>query len=165
MPRYQDPYGRSHSSLFVLVVLVSLVVIFTMLRNELSAIPILASGVHMSTLIVDDLKIRVRIATAPNEREEMLGRLGTLPQEEGILMPFQEDGVYTVAGMAIIEPADIIWIDSNGFVVDMREKMVRSAYDERNSQIARYVLILHAGYAKKLGIEKTTYILIPTSVY
>lgn len=80
-----------------------------------------------------------------------------LPQDEGMLFIFNEEGSYPFWMKNTLIPLDIIWIDENKEVVFISENS-QPCKDDFCSNInpgrsAKYVLEVNGGIAKKIGLK------------
>lgn len=99
--------------------------------------------------------IRVDIADTPEKREQGLsGRVGLLP-DEGMLFVFPQDNVHSFWMKDMYFPIDILWISSEGIIVDMRERVSPETYPTvfTPSIEARYVLELPEGWVETYAVE------------
>jgi len=112
-----------------------------------------ASLKHLSglqTIQIAGRTIKVSIANTKDARARGLGGINSLASDEGMLFSFETDGKYQFWMRDMLFPIDILWLDSDGRVVDMRENASPYTYPEvfTPNLTARYVLELPAGFAR-----------------
>ena len=92
--------------------------------------------------------------TLPKQIKGLMFR-SSLPQNEGMLFDFGEEGYHEIWMMNMSFPIDIVWIN-NGKVVDIRGdaqpcKIFCPSYGPKEP--ARYVLEVNANFTNKHGIK------------
>lgn len=122
-----------------------------------------APGANESKLRIGNSFVRVDIVDTPELRAQGLsGRMG-LDENEGMLFVFEKDGIYAFWMKDMRFSIDIIWIDANGVIVDMKENVSPASYPASFEPIttARYVLELRAGWASRHGVKTGDTIELP----
>ena len=99
--------------------------------------------------------IKVSIANTPESRARGLGGAKSLAPNEGMLFVFDTEGKYQFWMKDMLFPIDILWLDSDGRVVDMRENASPYTYPEvfTPNLPARHVLELPAGFARDNNVR------------
>lgn len=99
--------------------------------------------------------IRVDVADTPEERARGLSGRESLAEDEGMLFVFQEDGLYAFWMKDMHFAIDILWISSEGVVVDMEQNISPSTYPTSfvPRREARYVIELPAGATAEYDLE------------
>lgn len=94
--------------------------------------------------------VRALVADTPESRALGLGGREGLAPDEGMLFVFSEDGVYPFWMKDMLFSIDMVWIASDGKVVDIRYRVPPESYPEHLTPKgpARYVLELPAGFAQ-----------------
>ena len=109
-----------------------------------------STDVASSTVQLKGLTIRVTVADTPEEREQGLSGWTGLSEDEGMLFVFEKDGEPAFWMKDMKFAIDILWISSEGVVVDMRQDVSPETYPTAFAprSEARYVLELPAGYTE-----------------
>jgi len=103
----------------------------------------------------EDKTFQVEVADTQEERTRGLMHREVLPEDQGMLFVFPEEGIYSFWMKDTLIPLDIIWIDKVGKVVYMQENALPGkglfppSYTPQAE--ALYVLEIGAGQAKKAG--------------
>lgn len=108
-----------------------------------------------STVQIKDHTIRVAIVDTPESRAIGLSGHESLPKGEGMLFVFPEDGLYSFWMKDMRFAIDILWISSEGAIVDLRENISPNTYPASfmPRSEARYVLELPAGAVEEYELE------------
>ncbi len=79
-----------------------------------------------------------------------------LAQNEGMLFVFQNDGQYSIWMKDMLFSIDIIWLDSEYRIVDVKERASPESYPKvfTPSVPVKYVLELSGGFLKLHGLKK-----------
>lgn len=88
------------------------------------------------------------------DKEKGLGQKNCVNDNEGMLFVFGYPNQYPFWMKDMRFPIDILWLDLQGRVVDMKKSVEPATFPETfiNAQPASYALELNAGQADKLGI-------------
>lgn len=99
------------------------------------------------------ISIAVRVADTDKERHDGLSGFISLPEGQGMLFSFPQVGIYPFWMKGMKFPLDILWIDSNGVIVDEIIAMDPSSYPESYTPKApaQFVLELPANTARRDG--------------
>lgn len=105
-------------------------------------------------LVIENQRIMVEVADEPSERSAGLANREKLATNSGMLFVFKTNDYYCFWMKDTKIPLDIIWLDENKTVVDIRTNVQPDSYPEAfcPGQKARYVLELNAGSVNDLGI-------------
>jgi len=111
--------------------------------------------ISYSTVQIRDHTIRVDIADTSESRAIGLGGRESLSKGEGMLFVFPDDGVYSFWMKDMVFAIDILWISSEGEIVDLKENISPDTYPASfmPRSAARYVLELPAGTVEEYGLE------------
>lgn len=108
----------------------------------------------------------VGVAKTENERELGLMYKEELPQEKGLLLVFEDEGVQSIWMKNVLIPLDIIWINSDLEIVSIKENVSPCKKEPcliyKNSTSALYVLELNAGKVKEIGTREGDRVSIQT---
>lgn len=103
--------------------------------------------------------IDAQIADTPASRQRGLMEVELLPQGSGMLFVFETDDTHSFWMKNTLIPLDMIWIDTDGKIVDIQTAIPCTA-DPCQSYIpmwpARYVLEINAWLSELLGRQKNT---------
>lgn len=107
------------------------------------------------TVTIGGHTIFVEIQDTDSERNKGLSGRSSLAEGRGMLFVFEGDGIYSFWMKDMLFPIDIIWISSNGNIVDINENVAPDTYPKTFSSQspARYVLELPANTVKRLRIS------------
>lgn len=109
-------------------------------------------------LEVNGKNINVEIADETSELIQGLSGRQELAKNNGLLFIFSSSDYWGIWMKDMKFPIDIVWIDNNGRVVDLKENVSPDSYPEVFKPIekAKYVLEFNSGLVKELGIVKQT---------
>ncbi len=132
--------------LYILFFIGCVVMIITFANKGEKRIDAQLGGVTLSLEIADTAFLRTR------------GLSGHQPlaSNEGMLFVFPEDDLYEIWMKDMLFSIDIIWLDSEYRIVDVKERASPESYPEvfTPSVPARYVLELSLGFFKLHGLKK-----------
>lgn len=99
-------------------------------------------------------KLTIEVADTKSSRELGLSGRQAMGKEDGMLFVFDVPGRYGFWMKDMLFPLDIIWINQNGFVVEVERNAKPDSYPKTymNASPASYVLELNAGVAEQEGI-------------
>ncbi len=99
------------------------------------------------------------VELARTEKETQIGLMNrsSLAQNKGMLFIFEEEGIYSFWMKNTLIPLDIVWIDDNTEIVDMKSNN-RSCTQEpcpliQTNKKSRYILEINAGQIDEKGLE------------
>ncbi len=106
-----------------------------------------------------EVKVKLKVATTPDQRERGLMFETTLPENQGMLFVFEDEEQPRHFWMKhTFVSLDIVFIDTKGVVVDILEHVPVCPYEPcpvYTSQIpSRFALELKAGFVHRHRIEK-----------
>ena len=109
------------------------------------------------TLCFQNNCFSLEIADTPEKRAQGLMFREELPEGQGMLFVFEREGVYKFWMKDTLIPLDIIWLDSEGEVVFIKDSAQPCGPDVceyiNPEKQAKYVLELKAGTAEGLGLK------------
>lgn len=112
------------------------------------------------TLAFDGGVIRVALAETSAERLTGLSRQRGIGEDEGLLFIFNESAAHGIWMRDMYFPIDIIWLDADLTVIDIKENATPESYRSlRDAEVfapklpARYVLEVRAGLVDQENIE------------
>ena len=95
---------------------------------------------------IGTLSLRVKVARTPAEQLKSLNNIPSIPQNEGMLFVFDQDGIYNMSTQDMLFPVDLMWLDTEGTIVDAQANVAPGLRDPVHPQAtARYVLMVNAG--------------------
>lgn len=103
----------------------------------------------------------VEIADEPVKRSRGLMFIESLPKDHGMLFVFDKEDIYSFWMMNVRFSLDLIWIDSNGIVVDIKRDAppcFESCPSYNPKDTARYVLEVNSGFADDVGLKEGSYV-------
>lgn len=107
------------------------------------------------SLKIEGLTVEIQIADTEIERTAGLAGKLSLPENEGLLLIFDEPGKHGIWMKDMKFSVDILWLDEDFVVIDFKENIPPGAYPEvfTPSVPALYVLEVNAGIADKYDIK------------
>ena len=109
-------------------------------------------------ICLEDFCFVVEIADTPSKKAKGLMYRTSLKDNEGMLFVFEKPGIYGFWMKNTFIPLDIIWLNENLEVVDIKENAQPCLKENcpifKNSTPARYVLEIKGGKVEELGIQK-----------
>jgi uncharacterized membrane protein (UPF0127 family) len=113
------------------------------------------SPTKYTTVEIKDTKIRAEVADTLTKRTIGLMSKKTLPENEGMLFIFDDEGLHSFWMMNMSFPIDIIWVNREKKVVDITKnaqpcKLNCSVYRPKEKVI--YVLEVNAKFAEEHGV-------------
>ena len=108
------------------------------------------------TIYIDNIPLTVTVADTVAERTQGLSGRPRLADNEGMFFVFEEADRYGFWMKDMNFPIDIIWLSDEGFVVDIDEAASPESYPTvfKPDVPARFVLEVHAGFAREHGIRQ-----------
>lgn len=111
---------------------------------------------NKSRLFTPNGVITIETVDTPESRQQGLSGRESIGDDEGMLFVFEEPGDDHCFWMLDMNfPIDIIWLDEDGAVVDIHEKVAPETYPESfcPKSPAQFVLEIGSGRAEELEIE------------
>lgn len=104
------------------------------------------------------VSLRIEVASTSVAQERGLGGRESIPDDYGMLFVFPKDGLYGFWMKDMLVPIDIFWLDAQGQVVSISERVATSSYPNvfYPSVPARYVLETVSGFAQAHTIATGT---------
>lgn len=114
-------------------------------------------------IYVQDIRVTVAIADTDAERKIGLSGVASLPEREGMLFIFEQEGNYGFWMKDTLIPLDIIWIDDEGVIVHIEENVRPDSYPTIYSspRPARFVLEVNAFFVSTFRINVGDRVAIP----
>lgn len=106
-------------------------------------------------LKINDAQVGMEIVLDESERALGLSGRYELMDNEGMLFVFEQPGFYKMWMKSMYFPIDILWLDKNFTVVDIKKNVDPSTYPQSfaPSSKALYVVELNAGASDKYAIK------------
>ena len=103
-----------------------------------------------------NMPIRVDLADTPLKQKVGLSNKSVMAAGEGMLFVFDRDDKWRVWMKGMHFGLDILWLDDNGKIIDMREYVYPDSYPNvfAPKYPAKYILEVIAGYASAIGLRK-----------
>jgi uncharacterized membrane protein (UPF0127 family) len=112
-----------------------------------------------NAVTIGNVKIKVDVADTPLKQSQGLSGRAELKEGEGMFFIFEKPAHYSFWMKDMNFPIDIIWIDENYQIVDIKHSLSPETYPNTVSPktSAQYVLEVPAGFSQKNNIvEKST---------
>ena len=110
----------------------------------------------ITTVCIKDACIQAEVASTFEEREKGLMFRDSLPDNAGMLFIFEEEGLYSFWMKNMRFSLDIIWLDLNKKIVDIKENIPpcsESCEILNPGNKAKYVLEVNAGFTRRNKIK------------
>lgn len=119
-----------------------------------------------TVLMVGDVSLTALIADSEALRTQGLSGTQSLEKDRAMLFVFEKPGIYPFWMKEMRYPIDIIWLDEAKHVVFIKENATPESFPEAftNTQPAKYVVEVVAGFAKEHGVEIGTTMLIELGI-
>jgi len=113
-------------------------------------------GQPKDTIFINDIAVEVTIADTAEERRQGLSGVEYLPEREGKLFLFDEQGYYGFWMRDMNFPIDIFWINENLEIVHIAENVLPESYPAiyTSPEAARFVLETNAFFADTFQISR-----------
>jgi hypothetical protein len=108
------------------------------------------------TIIINSIPVEVDVADTEALREQGLSGRLNLPEGQGMLFVFDEDGMWGIWMKDMQFSIDIVWADASGTVITIAPNIAPATYPNSFSPSApaRYVLELPAGFSAAHSIAE-----------
>lgn len=145
----------STTAIILVVLIVPLVLMLIYYTRSDSTLPFVPEGLGKSTLHIGRTAITYTVAETAEERTQGLSGRRSLGVNEGLLFVFPNVGAHGIWMKDMQFPIDIIWIDDNLRIVDIKADARPESYPEvfYPRESARYVLEVNALFAEIKGIR------------
>lgn len=106
-------------------------------------------------LKIGDVKFNVKIADTPTEREIGLSSFVELPRGYGLFFVFDKPGRYSFWMKNMKFPIDIMWIDSDFYIVHIEENILPESFPKSfiSDTDTMYAFEVNAGVVKEKLIK------------
>lgn len=123
-------------------------------NNDPILVPRAQPGGYLPVVRVGQSPVRVHIADTPEKQQRGLSIFDTLPAGTGMLFVFDKDDAYGIWMRDMKFAIDIIWVDTEGRIVDIMEHATPESYPRvfTPRAPARYVLEVVSGFVEQRGI-------------
>ncbi|MEM7816026.1 MAG: DUF192 domain-containing protein [Candidatus Aenigmatarchaeota archaeon] len=135
----------------VISIIISFFLVFGFLPGYLK------NNAGQKTVCFNNTCFYVELALTPEERSRGLMFRESLPKESGMLFVFESEGTYSFWMKNTLIPLDIIWMDSNGTVVFIKENAQPCGKEcplITPDSPAKFVLEVNGGTVKKIGLGR-----------
>ncbi len=128
----------------------------------LAKVMLLEPEASLLTARFGDVSLKLDLATTTVARERGLGGRTDVPEGYGMLFVFSKEGSYGFWMKDTLVPLDIFWLDSQGHVVSMAQRVEPASYPDvfYPTEPVRYVLETRAGFAAAHGVATGTPLLL-----
>lgn len=108
------------------------------------------------------VSLRIEFATTSAARERGLGGREYIPEDYGMLFGFPTENRYGFWMKGMLVPIDIFWLDAQGHVVSLAERVATSTYPNvfYPTTAGQYVLETTAGFAAAHRIATGTQLML-----
>lgn len=105
---------------------------------------------------LNNRSINVLVADSSEERAQGLSGRKRLAENQGMLFAYTDSGVYCLWMKDMNFAIDMIWLDTDKRVIDIKENAQPESYPESfcPSSDAQYILEVPAGSVQKWGVQR-----------
>ncbi|MBP7807359.1 DUF192 domain-containing protein [Candidatus Saccharibacteria bacterium] len=98
----------------------------------------------------------IQYANTPAKREKGLSNRDSLPDDTAMIFDFGKPGKYCIWMKDMNFPIDILWVNADGQVIELRQNVLPDSYPESfcPADDASYVIELKAGEVARSGISE-----------
>jgi hypothetical protein len=124
------------------------------------------TAAHPAVFFENDVMFKVELAKTASEQAKGLMYRAQLPEEQGMLFVFEKDSSRTFWMKSTLIPLDMIFIDSDLKVVEVKANIQPCKEDpcpQYKSVPAMYVLEINGGLAEKNGIKAGSFVTLKIS--
>ncbi len=116
----------------------------------------------IGTIKVDDIVLEVQIADTEPRRIRGLMFQDQMPYDQGLILVFNEPGIYSLWMLNMQFSLDMIWFDENGSIVHIEQNVppcktateIMACQSIVPSVEASYILEVTSGFIKEFNITK-----------
>jgi len=110
---------------------------------------------QLAHISVGNVPLYITVADTPQKQQQGLSGTDSLPQDQGMLFVFPQDGSYAFWMKDMNYSLDILWLDTAGKIVYMKENLSPDTYPitYQSPVPARYVLEVNAGFVDANNIS------------
>lgn len=129
-------------------------------KNDPILLPYLPQGSYLPVVRIGEAGVKVYVANTPETHQRGLSIFDTLPPGTGMFFIFDKDDVYGIWMKDMKFAIDIIWVDAEGRIVDMREHATPESYPHvfTPRAPARYVLEVVSGFIEQRSITPADFV-------
>ena len=140
---------------FGLIILAFAVVVAFELEHFKITDTTMIPGQQLTHISLDDVPLSVRIADTPKTQAQGLSGTDSLPDDQGMLFVFPQDGTYQFWMKDMKYALDILWLDDAGHIVYIKENLSPDTYPASFGPTApaRYVLEVNAGFVAAHNVQ------------
>ena len=144
----------------LLALIAALVILIFLITPTLRFTDISESN-DITLILIDGKEFTAELANSTIERKRGLMFREKLPENHGMLLVFENEGVYSMWMMNMKFSLDILWINSQGMIIHIEKEVQPCSYNCATYQSrspAKYVLEINSGLVDEMGIQKGTFI-------
>ncbi len=147
-----------HKSILLVIIVVASFILLSLFSGKGQNNPKIypPSIFSKATVNLNDKTLSVLFADTDISRTQGLAGVTSLDDHQGMLFEFTDTSSYGIWMKDMIIPIDILWLNDNGHVVAIAEKIEPNTFPKvfkPEAIQARYVLELASGYVKRNGVK------------
>ena len=142
------------------IILVSIIIVllsasFFLIKSEDQEILKISTAEKLTTLYIQDIPLSVEVVDTKSARQLGLSGKPFLPRGEGMLFVFDTDDAHGIWMKGMLFNIDIIWIDSNYKIVDLKINATPESFPAvfKPKEESRYVLEVNANFVEEHKIK------------
>lgn len=141
--------------ILVSVFVVLLVSSFLLIESKDQEVLRISTDEKLNTLYIQDIPLSVEVVDTNSTRQLGLSNKPFLPRGEGMLFVFDTDDIHGFWMKDMLFNIDIIWIDSNYKIVDLKINATPESFPAvfKPKEESLYVLEVNAGFAEEYSIQ------------
>lgn len=139
---------------------------YLVLRGGGLALPTPQNHGGLPVVTVANYAVHVEIASTTEARRRGLSGRERLEQDRGMLFVFENAGLHGIWMRDMLMPIDIVWLSSDGTIVDLKGNVVPETYPDvfYPREPAAYVLELSAGFTELHSVNIGDQVTLPSRV-
>ena len=149
--------GKSRVLLIILALSFVVLLMFLLSKSESPNKINQKVSFNLTSACFGEKCFKIQIADSQEEREKGLMFVSNMPEEEGMLFIFENEGVYPFWMKNTLIPLDIIWLGENQSIVFIKKNALPCKEEPceiiNPGKSAKYVLEINSGIFDKLNLE------------
>ena len=145
--------------IFILIIIFSVIIFVFVLIHFLFSKNVSKSVLkteNINFVKIGEQKIKVEIASTPENQEKGLSGRKEITENEGMLFVFKDSGEHLFWMKDMNFPIDIIWLNEEKKIVFLKENVSPDTFPETftSEKNFKYVLEVMAGFSQKNNLEE-----------
>lgn len=114
------------------------------------------SKVEYADAKIGGKSFRLEVASTETARQKGLSERDGLPEGQGMLFKFEQNGDWRIWMVQMRFSIDVIWLDENKKIVHIKQNATPAEYPEvyKADEPSRYIIELRSGVSGTLGLKQ-----------